>query len=139
DQLRASKAMQRAVLNNPKIELIWNSAVTRVQGSRAVESVVITNLNTKQETTREAAGLFFAVGHTPNSGFLKAQLALDPNGYIQVKPGGSETSIPHVYAAGDVMDPVYRQATTATGFGCRAAIDAERALTAEINQEVEHV
>lgn len=130
DKLRASQAMQKAVLANPKIEIIWNSVMTQVKGNQVVDSVVIENIRTKQTKTYDAAGVFFGVGHTPNTAFLKGQLQLDPNGYIEVKPGSSETSIPYVYAAGDVKDSVYRQAITAAGSGCIAAMDAERALNA---------
>lgn len=128
EQLRASKAMQKAVRANPKIEIIWNSAITRVQGAKRVENVVIQNVQTKQENRYPAAGVFFAVGHTPNTAFLTGQLKLDAHGYIQVKPGTAQTSVPYVYAAGDVQDPVYRQAITAAGSGCMAAIEAGRAL-----------
>lgn len=128
DKLRASQAMQKAVFANPKIEILWNSIMTRVNGNNTVESVVIENIKTKQVTTHQAAGVFFGVGHTPNTAFLNGQLKLDSKGYIQVKPGSSETSIPYVYAAGDVKDSVYRQAITAAGSGCVAAIDAEHAL-----------
>lgn len=132
DNLRASKAMQQAVLANPKIEILWNSVMSRVNGTNTVESVVIEHLKTKQKTTHKAGGVFFAIGHTPNTAFLKNQLALDPNGYIEVKAGFSETSIPHVYAAGDVKDRTYRQAITAAASGCMAAMDAERALANKI-------
>jgi thioredoxin reductase (NADPH) len=128
DQLRASKAMQRTVFANPKIELLWNSKVTHVHGDKQVTSVTVQNVHTNEETSYSAGGLFFAVGHTPNTAFLKGQLKLNPAGYIEVKPGTTETSIPHVYAAGDVQDPIYRQAATAVGTGCMAAIQAEREL-----------
>lgn len=130
DKLRASQAMQKAVFANPKIEVLWDSVMTRVNGKNAVESVVIENVKTKQTITHQAAGVFFGVGHTPNTAFLNGQLNLDSSGYIQVKPGSSETNIPYVYAAGDVKDSVYRQAITAASSGCIAAIDAERALNA---------
>lgn len=128
DTLRASHAMQRAIFANPKIEVIWNSVILKVNGNNLVENVVIENIKTKETTTHQAAGVFFGVGHTPNTAFLKGQLNLDSNGYIQVKPGTSETNIPFVYAAGDVKDSVYRQAITAASSGCMAALDAERAL-----------
>lgn len=130
DQLKASKAMQKAVFANPKIEVIWNSVIKQVNGKDAVESVVIKNVKTKQITTHDASGVFFGVGHTPNTAFLDGQLGLDANGYINVKPGSSETNIPYVYAAGDVKDAIYRQAITAASSGCIAALDAERALNA---------
>ncbi len=128
DKLRASQAMQKAVFANPKIEVIWNSVMTRINGERKVESVVIENLKTKEAATLDAAGVFFAVGHTPNTGFLKGQLALNGDGTIQTRPDSCETNIPYVYAAGDVRDSVYRQAITAAGYGCQAAREAGRAL-----------
>ncbi len=133
DRLRASQAMQKAVFANPKIEIIWDSVMSRINGKNTVESVVIENSKTKKETTYEAAGVFFAVGHTPNTAFLHGQLALDANGVIQTKPGSTETSIPYVYAAGDVQDNVYRQAITAASSGCQAALQAARAL--ELSQQ----
>jgi thioredoxin reductase (NADPH) len=134
DQLRASKIMQKAVFANPKIEIIWNSVMMRVNGEQAVQSVMIQNVKTMQEKVHEAAGVFFAIGHTPNAAFLKGQLELDSNGYIRVKQGTSQTSIPYVFAAGDVQDPIYRQAITAAGSGCISALDAERALA--VREEV---
>lgn len=128
DQLRASHAMQKAVFANPKIEVIWDSIINRVNGSQKVENVVIENVKTKKETIHDAAGVFFAIGHTPNTAFLDGQLKLDANGYIVTTPGSSLTSIPNVFAAGDVQDPVYRQAITAAASGCMAALDAEKAL-----------
>lgn len=129
DKFRASQAMQKAVFANPKIEVIWNSVMKRVNGQERVESVELENVQTKMIKNMPAAGVFFAIGHTPNTAFLNGQLSLDNKGYIQVKSGGSETSIPYVYAAGDVKDAIYRQAITAAASGCMAALDAERALT----------
>jgi thioredoxin reductase (NADPH) len=128
DQLRASHAMQKAVFANPKIQIVWDSVIGRVNGKQKVESVTIENLKTKKETTHEAAGVFFAIGHEPNTSFLKGQLKLDANGYIMTSPGSSLTSRSYVFAAGDVQDPVYRQAITAAASGCMAALDAEKIL-----------
>lgn len=128
DQLRASKIMAKRVLEHPKIEVLWNSAIDSVNGEKFVSSVRIRDV--EQNTTRElsAAGVFFAVGHQPNTQFLTGQLPLDDRGYILVQPGTSRTSIPGVFAAGDVIDPHYRQAVTSAGTGCMAAMDAERWL-----------
>lgn len=130
DKLRASKIMQQRALNHPKIEILWDSVVSKVEGDSVVRSVTINNLKTGQEEKREAAGLFFAVGHKPNTDFLQGQIALHENGYIKVEPGTSRTNLEFVYAAGDAQDHVYRQAITAAGSGCMAAIEAERELSA---------
>jgi thioredoxin reductase (NADPH) len=131
DKLRASKIMQERALNHPKIEILWNSVVTLVEGDDVVRSVTVENLLTGKKEVRPAAGLFFAVGHTPNTTFLKGQIDLHENGYIKVVPGTSQTSRSLVYAAGDAQDHVYRQAITAAGSGCMAAIEAERELSAQ--------
>jgi thioredoxin reductase (NADPH) len=128
DKLRASKIMQKKAIEHPKIEILWDSVVTKVDGDNIVRSVTIQNLKTAQEEIKEAAGLFFAVGHTPNTAFLKGQVELHDNGYIKVHPGTTRTSVDLVFAAGDVQDHVYRQAITAAGSGCMAAIEVEREL-----------
>jgi len=130
EELRASKAMQKRVLDNPKIEVVWNSVVIDVLGESKVSGVRLKNVKTGEESTLECKGLFVAIGHTPASGFLKpGQLERDEKGYIKlVEPQRSLTSVEGVFAAGDVADAVYRQAVTAAGMGCRAAIDAERWL-----------
>lgn len=130
DKLRASKIMQERAFNNRKIEILWDSAVVNVEGDDIVRRVIIQNLITQKETIHEAGGLFFAVGHTPNTSFLKGQVKLHDNGYIHVKPGTCQTSAELVFAAGDAQDHVYRQAITAAGTGCMAAIEAERELSA---------
>lgn len=127
--LRASKIMQHRALNHPKIEILWDSIVTSVEGDSVVRRVMIENLKTEQTKSYEAGGLFFAVGHTPNTSFLKGQVVLHDNGYIKVEPGTSKTSVDLVFAAGDAQDHVYRQAVTAAGSGCMAAIEAERELS----------
>lgn len=130
DKLRASKIMQQRAMTHPKIEILWDSAVTKVSGDDVVRSVTIKNLKTDKEEVCEAGGLFFAVGHTPNTAFLGGQLDIHDNGYIKVVPGTTQTNIELVYAAGDVQDHVYRQAITAAGSGCMAAIEVERELSA---------
>ena len=129
DSLRASKIMQDKALGNPKIEFVWNAEVADVKdvSQGAVTGVVVRDVNTDQ--TREIAldGLFIAIGHTPNTSLVRGQLELDEFGYI-VTRGGTRTSVPGVFAAGDVQDRVYRQAITAAGTGCMAALDAERFL-----------
>ncbi len=130
DKLRASKIMQKRALEHPKVEILWDSVVTSVQGDTVVRSVIIKNLKTHHETKHDAGGLFFAVGHTPNTQFLRGQVALHDNGYVKVVPGTSRTNVDLVFAAGDAQDHVYRQAITAAGSGCMAAIEAERELSA---------
>lgn len=131
DQFRASKIMQQRAFDNPKIEVLWDSVVTQVSGDSVVREVTIKNVKTEKEKTYAAGGLFFAVGHTPNTAFLKGQVALHDNSYIKVVPGTCQTSVEGVYAAGDVQDHVYRQAVSAAGTGCMAAIEAERWLSAK--------
>lgn len=131
DKLRASKIMQKRALEHPKIEILWNSVVERVDGDQILRTVTVRNLTDNQVTVHEAGGLFFAVGHTPNTAFLKGQLELHPNGYVKVVPGTCHTSVKGVFAAGDVQDFVYRQAITAAGTGCMAALEAERFLMEE--------
>ncbi|WP_194847907.1 thioredoxin-disulfide reductase [Candidatus Neptunochlamydia vexilliferae] len=130
DELRASKIMAQHAMDNPKIEILWNQVVTKVEGGDVVEKVTLQHVETKEEETRPAAGVFFAIGHNPNTAFLKGQLETDDNGYLVVKPGSTYTNVEGVFAAGDVQDKVYRQAVSAAGSGCMAALDAERWLTA---------
>ncbi|MCB1118983.1 MAG: thioredoxin-disulfide reductase, partial [Chlamydiia bacterium] len=130
DELRASKIMQKRAMEHPKIEILWNSVLTEVKGDDVVRNVVVQNVKTEQKRTLEAGGVFFAVGHTPNTKFLEGQLEMQ-NGYIIVTPGTTTTPIAGVFAAGDVQDHVYRQAVTAAGSGCMAAIEAERWLASE--------
>lgn len=129
DALRASKIMAERAMQHPKISIIWNHVLEKVEGDTVVQKVILRDVQTNTMTTHEAGGVFFAIGHTPNTAFLHNQLALDTTGYIQVKPGTSFTSIPGVFAAGDVQDRIYRQAVTAAGSGCMAALDAERWLS----------
>lgn len=129
-ELRASKIMQKRAMEHPKIEILWDSVITEVHGDTVVRSVSIQNVKTKEVAQLTAGGVFFAVGHTPNTKFLNGQLSLLDNGYIKVEPGTTKTSVDLVFAAGDVQDHVYRQAITAAGSGCMAAIEAERELAA---------
>ncbi len=129
DQLRASKIMQEKARANPKISFLWNSIVTEVLGDASgVTGVRVKNLNSGEEAVLRCSGFFVAIGHQPNTQIVKNQLEMDEAGYIRVKPGTTQTSVPGVFACGDVMDPVYRQAITAAGTGCMAALDAERWL-----------
>jgi thioredoxin reductase (NADPH) len=130
DELRASKIMGERAAKHPKIEILWSTAVTRVTGDDVVRHVTVKDLKTGEEKEYEAGGLFFAVGHVPNTAFLNGQVNLHDNGYIAVEAGTSRTSIDGVFAAGDVQDHVYRQAVTAAGSGCMAALEAERWLAA---------
>lgn len=130
DKLRASKIMQERAISHPKIEILWDTEIIKVSGDDVVRQVTLKNVKTLQEEVREAGGVFFAVGHTPNTRFLENQVDLHDNGYIKVKPGTAQTSRELVFAAGDVQDHVYRQAITAAGTGCMAAIEAERELSA---------
>lgn len=131
DKLRASRIMQERALNHPKIEILWDSAIIEVLGDSVVRSVKVKNLKTDQESQRDSGGVFFAIGHTPNTAFLNGQIDLHENQYIKVNPGTCQTSVSLVYAAGDAQDHVYRQAITAAGTGCMAAIEVERELSAK--------
>ena len=128
DRLRASKIMQERALRNPKIRFVWDSAVEEVLGNDGVEGVRLVNLKTEQRSVLEVGALFVAIGHRPNSELVRGVLDMDPNGYIRVLPGSTRTSVEGVFACGDVTDPTYRQAVTAAGTGCMAALDAERWL-----------
>ncbi len=128
DSLRASKPMQERAFKNPKIEFIWDSVVTEIKSNESgVKGIVVENLKTGKKQERDTDGLFYAIGHTPNTSFLNGQIDLDEHGFIKTK-NGPETNIPGVFACGDVQDSYYRQAITAAGSGCQAAIKAERYL-----------
>jgi thioredoxin reductase (NADPH) len=133
DTLRASKIMQDRARRNEKIAWIWDSTVDEVLGvgEGKVTGVRLRNLKTGAVTEMPVGGVFVAIGHTPNTQLVAGQLELDPGGYIVTRPGSTRTSVPGVFAGGDVADHVYRQAVTAAGTGCMAAIDAERFLEAE--------
>lgn len=128
DELRASKIMAARALNHPKIEILWNSVLSKVEGDHVVRSVTLQDTVSGSEKKYEAGGVFFAIGHQPNTLFLAGQLELDAHGYIKVAKGTPRTNVEGVFAAGDVQDPHYRQAVTAAGSGCMAALDAERWL-----------
>jgi thioredoxin reductase (NADPH) len=128
DELRASKAMQDRAFKNPKIEFVWNAVVSEVLGDGKVTGVRLKDTSSGQERTLDCGGLFIAIGHTPNTAIFKDELKMDENGYLTVAPGSTRTNIAGVFAAGDVTDHVYRQAVTAAGMGCMAALDAERYL-----------
>ena len=128
DAFRASKAMQDRVFKNEKIEIIWDSGLVQAKGDKVLEAVTIKNLKTGEESDIECAGLFYAIGHKPNTDFLNGQVETDETGYIITKADSTATNIPGVYAAGDVQDKNYRQAITSAGTGCMAALEAERFL-----------
>jgi thioredoxin reductase (NADPH) len=129
DTLRASKIMQHRVLNNPKISVVWNTVVDEIVGDgKSMTGARVKNLKTGEVTTLTAQGLFVAIGHQPNSQLFDDALETDDIGYIKTFGGGTRTSVDGVFACGDVQDSVYRQAVTAAGTGCMAAIDAERFL-----------
>ncbi len=127
-ELRASKIMQDKAHNNPKIEFIWNSVVEEVLGEGKVTGVRLRNVETDETTDFPCTGLFIAIGHRPNTSLFEGQLEMDEVGYLKVQPHSTRTSVAGVFAAGDVADSRYRQAVTAAGTGCMAAIDAERFL-----------
>ncbi len=128
DELRASKIMQEKVLKNEKIDVIWDSVVEEVLGTDAVTGARLKNVKTGEISDIELEGFFLGIGHTPNTGVFQGKIDMDETGYILIHDG-SHTSVPGVFAAGDVADHVYRQAITAAGMGCMAALDAERFLT----------
>ena len=132
DALRGSKIMQERAFKNPKIEFLWNTVVDEIHdvAKGKVTGVRLKNAKTGAGEERAVDGLFVAIGHEPNTQIFRGQVELLPNGYIKVKPGTTETSVPGVFAAGDVQDHVYRQAVTAAGTGCMAALEAERYLEA---------
>ena len=128
DQFRASKIMQDRAFKNPKIEIVWNTVVTAVNGDQAVESLTLEDVASGESRTLPVAGFFVAIGHVPNTDLFKGQLDMEDNGYLITQPGSTRTNVEGVFACGDVQDHTYRQAITAAGSGCMAAIDAERWL-----------
>jgi thioredoxin reductase (NADPH) len=130
-EMRASKVMQDRVLKTSNIMVYWNSETLEVTGENKVEGVRIQNIVTKEEKTIPVSAFFVAIGHQPNSDIFKSKLDMDDQGYIKTIPGTSRTSVEGVFACGDVQDKVYRQAVTAAGSGCMAALDAERYLSAK--------
>lgn len=128
-ELRASKIMCERIEHHPKIEIIWNHVLVKVEGDTVVAQVTLKDVESGKERTLDAGGVFFAIGHEPNTGFLEGQVAYDEHGYIKVQSGTTQTNVPGVFAAGDVQDKRYRQAVSAAGSGCMAALDAERWLS----------
>ena len=131
DEMRASKIMQDRVLNTPNIKIYWNSETDEVVGETKVESVRLKNVKTGETQVIPVSGFFVAIGHQPNSDIFKGWLEMDEAGYLITVPGTSKTNLEGVFAAGDVQDKIYRQAVTAAGSGCMAALDAERYLSAK--------
>ena len=133
DEFRASKIMQQRVLENPKCEVIWNTGIDEILGHsepiKKVTGVRLRNLVSGEQNDLALDGVFIAIGHKPNSDLFKGVLDMDDVGYLKVQPGSTKTNIDGIFAAGDVADSVYRQAISAAGTGCMAAIDAERYLT----------
>jgi thioredoxin reductase (NADPH) len=128
DELRASKVMQERAMNNEKIQFHWNSEVIEINGDEKMQQAVLKNLKTNEEKTIKVGGLFVAIGHQPNTELFKNQIDLDDEGYIVLK-NKTHTNMEGVFAAGDVHDRSYRQAITAAGYGCMAAIDVDKFLT----------
>ena len=133
DELRASKIMQKRAHENPKINFLWDSEVTEILGSSSVEGVKIRNTKTLEETKLDLEGIFIAIGHTPNTSLFIDKLSIDDLGYINTEPQNTKTNVEGVFACGDVQDHKYRQAVTAAGSGCMAAIDAEHWLENQKN------
>jgi thioredoxin reductase (NADPH) len=128
DELRASAIMAERAFANPKIEFAWNSVVDELQGDDKLTGVVLRDVNTGERRALDATGLFVAIGHDPRSELVRGQVDLDDEGYVLVRPGSTETNLTGVFASGDLVDHTYRQAVTAAGTGCAAALDAERYL-----------
>ncbi|MBO6939163.1 MAG: thioredoxin-disulfide reductase [Deltaproteobacteria bacterium] len=128
DELRASKIMQQRALDNPKIEFLWSSQVVEAKGDDLLKEIVVESTKNGEQKTIPVAGLFFAIGHIPNTSFLGGQLETDDQGYLITKPDSTQTSVPGVFACGDVQDKKWRQAITAAGTGCMAALEAEHFL-----------
>lgn len=131
DAFRASKIMAKRVMDTPNITIHWNTETVEIIGDQKVSGARVRNILTQEETLLNVTGFFVAIGHQPNTGIFQGQLEMDESGYLIVKPGTSLTNIEGVFAAGDAADKVYRQAVTAAGTGCMAALDAERWLAAQ--------
>ena len=131
DTLRASKIMQDRAFANPKIEFLWDTVVTDILGDEKVEGIRVRNIKTNEDSTLPVTGLFVAIGHRPNTDLFADVLDVDDQGYLLTRDGSTATNVDGVFACGDVQDHVYRQAITAAGSGCMAAIDAERWLEAQ--------
>jgi len=133
DEFRASKIMARRAIDHPKIDVLWDSVPEEILGEDGVTGVRVRNVKTDEESVLDVEGVFIAIGHTPNTSVFADHIELDAAGYIVTAPGSTATSVPGVFAGGDVVDSVYRQAITAAGMGCQAAIDAERWLDAQLS------
>lgn len=131
DSFRASKIMQEKAFNNPKIEVIWNSAIAELKGEKSLEGIVLEDTQTGAKTDLEIEGLFIAIGSDPRVSLVEAQVEISEDRFVKVEGRSSKTSLPGVFAAGDVIDPTYRQAITAAGSGCVAALDAEHYLASK--------
>jgi len=131
DELRASKIMQERAFSNERIEIVWNTVVDDLVGTDKLEGAVVRNVKTGETRTLDVTGLFVAIGHRPNTDLFKGVLDMEDNGYLITRPGSSYTNVDGVFACGDVQDHTYRQAITAAGSGCMAAIDCERWLEAQ--------
>jgi thioredoxin reductase (NADPH) len=134
DEFRASKIMQDRALSNPKVDVIWDTEVDEVTGDDAVTGVKLRNVRSGDVTDFPTEGVFMAIGHTPNTQLFEGQLELTDKGYIVIEEPTTKTSVPGVFAAGDVTDSIYRQAVTAAGQGCKSAMDAERFLEHEAHE-----
>ena len=130
DQMRASKVMQERVLNTSNIKIYWNSETDEILGDKRVDAVRIKNIQTGEKQAISISGFFVAIGHQPNSEIFKGWIDMDESGYLKTIAGTSKTNVEGVFAAGDIQDKIYRQAVTAAGSGCMAALDAERYLSA---------
>lgn len=131
DELRASRIMQERAFANEKIEFLWNHVVTDLLGEEKLQGLQVQNTQTEEESNLDVTGLFIAIGHTPNTGLFAGQLDMKENGYLTTAPDSTRTNVEGVFACGDVQDDYYRQAVTAAGSGCMAAIEAERWLEAQ--------
>jgi thioredoxin reductase (NADPH) len=130
DEMRASQIMQNRVKNNPKIEILWNTETQEILGEDEVKGMRILNTTTEKISEISISGFFVAIGHQPNTEIFKEFITMDAAGYIKTIPGTTKTNVDGVFACGDAQDNVYRQAVTAAGTGCMAALDAERFLAA---------
>ena len=133
DEMRASQIMQKRVMSNPKIEILWNTETEEILGAEEVTGMRVINNKTQKVSEISISGFFVAIGHQPNTDIFKEFITLDASGYIQTIPGTTKTNVEGVFACGDAQDNVYRQAVTAAGTGCMAALDAERFLAAQEN------
>ena len=131
DEMRASQIMQNRVMKNPKIEILWNTETVEILGNEEVTGVTVKNNKTNETKDLKVSGFFVAIGHEPNTGIFKGIIDMDETGYIRTVPGSTRTNVEGVFASGDAQDHIYRQAVTAAGTGCMAALDAERYLASK--------